>query len=185
MAEFDRAIALDRNLFEAHYFYGRACFAQGLLEQAAGLFERAGEIKPDDYQSPLLNAGIYRSLGRFEDERRVTREGIERAERELKAHPENARAAVLGACGLISMGELARGKEWAARALSIDPDDVLTQYNAACCYSLAGEVEKAIDLLEGLLPRANHESKAWFKNDADLDPIRSHPRYEGLLKLLD
>jgi adenylate cyclase len=185
MAEFDRAISLDPNLFETYYFYARACFAQGLLEKAAQLFERAGEIKPDDYQSPLINSGVYRSLGRFEDETRTTRDGVERAERELKAHPENARAAVLGAGGLISLGEVARGKEWAARALSIDPDDVLTQYNVACVYALAGEVEQAIDLLEKLLPRFNHESKAWFKNDSDLDPIRSHPRYQGLLKLLE
>jgi adenylate cyclase len=49
-AEFERAIALDRNLFEARYFYGRACFAQGKLEHAANHFERAIEIKPDDYQ---------------------------------------------------------------------------------------------------------------------------------------
>ena len=53
-AEFERAIALDRNLFEAAYFYGRACFAQGKLEHAARLFERAIEIKPDDYQVALL-----------------------------------------------------------------------------------------------------------------------------------
>jgi adenylate cyclase len=185
MAEFERALSLDPNLFETYYFYARACFAQGLFEKAAQLFERAGEVKPDDYQSPLLNAGVYRSLGRLEDEIRATREGVERAERELKAHPENARAAVLGAGGLISLGEVARGREWAARALSIDPDDVLTQYNVACAYSLAGEVEPAIDLLEKLLPRANHESKAWFKNDSDLDPIRSHPRYQDLLKLAD
>ena len=185
MAEFERAISLDRNLFEAHYFYARACFAQGMLEKAAQLFERAGEIKPDDYQSPLLNAGIYRSLGRVEDERRVNLEGVERAQRELKTHPENARAAVLGAGGLVALGEVSRGREWAARALSIDPDDVLTQYNVACVYALAGEIEQAIDLLEKLLPRANHESKAWFRNDSDLDPVRSHPRYEGLLKLLD
>ena len=63
-AEFERAIALDPNSFEAHYFYGRACFTQGKLERAATLFERAAEIKPDDYQSLCLLIQIYRSLGR-------------------------------------------------------------------------------------------------------------------------
>ena len=36
-AEFERAIALDPNSYEGHYFYGRACFTQGKLEQAATL----------------------------------------------------------------------------------------------------------------------------------------------------
>ena len=43
MAEFDQAIALDPNLFEAHYFYARACFAQGNLDEAARLFQRAAD----------------------------------------------------------------------------------------------------------------------------------------------
>ena len=38
MAEFDQAIALDPNLFEAHYFYARACFAQGKLERGGQAF---------------------------------------------------------------------------------------------------------------------------------------------------
>src|SRR2546430_555353 len=35
MAEFEQAVALDPNLFEAHYLYRRASFAQGKLGQAA------------------------------------------------------------------------------------------------------------------------------------------------------
>src|SRR5882724_5511688 len=62
-AEFEQAIALDRNSFEGHYFYARSCFKQGRLEQAARMFERGAEIDPDDYQSPALSIQIYRSLG--------------------------------------------------------------------------------------------------------------------------
>src|SRR5260370_14036066 len=35
MAEFHQAIRLDPNSFEAHYFYGRACFAHNSLQPAA------------------------------------------------------------------------------------------------------------------------------------------------------
>src|SRR5436190_12349077 len=35
--EFEKAIALDPNSFEAHYLYGRACVTQGKLERAATL----------------------------------------------------------------------------------------------------------------------------------------------------
>jgi adenylate cyclase len=184
MTEFERAIALDPNSFEGHYFYARACFAQGQLERAAALFEHAAEIKPDDYQSLCLLVHIYRSLGRDGEKQSAARRGIERAERELTLHPDNPRPAYLGAAALVTLGQNDRAKEWLARTLAIDPDDVLTQYNAACVYSLLGDIEPAFDLLERLLPHANHETKAWIRHDSDFDPLRDHPRYQKILELI-
>ncbi len=184
MAEFKNAIALNPNLFEAFYFYARACFAQGKLDRAAALFERAAEIKPDDYQSLVLLIQIYRSLRRDRDKRSAAKRGIERAERELNVHPENPRPAYLGAVALLALGETDRAREWLSRALAIDPDDILTQYNVACVYSLLGEIEPAFTLLERLLPHANHETKAWIKHDSDFDALRSHPRYQKILELI-
>jgi len=184
MAEFEKAIALDPNSFEGHYFYARACFAQGKLERAAALFERAAEIKPDDFQSLILLRQIYRSLGRDAEGEDAARKGIERAEQELNVHPENPRPAYLGASALVTLGETDRAKEWLARALAIDPDDALTQYNAACIYARLGEAKAAFDLLEDFIPHANHENKAWIKHDSDFDPLRDHPRYQKILKLI-
>src|SRR6266568_3074220 len=185
IAEFEEAIALDPNSFEAHYFYGRACVMQGKLERAATLFERAAENKPDDYQSLCLLIPMYRSLGRQADMESAARRGIERAESELTLHPENPRAAYFGANALAALGEKDRAREWAARAVAIDPDDVLTQYNIACVYSLLGDLEQAFDLLERLLPNAGYELKrGWIKHDSDLDPLRSHPRYQKVLELI-
>ncbi len=184
MAEFEKAIALDQNSFEGHYFYARGCFAQGQLERAATLFERAAEIKPDDYQSLCLLVNIYRSLGRHGEKESAARRGIERAQRELTLHPDNPRPAYLGAEALAALGQKDVAREWATRAMSIDPDDVLTQYNAACVHSLLGDIEPAFDLLERLLPNANHETKAWIKHDSDLDSLRNHPRYHKILELI-
>jgi adenylate cyclase len=185
MAEFDQAIALDPNLFDGHYFYARVCFTQGKLDEAATHFQRAADLKPDDYQALLVLMGVHRSLGREQEMREAAREGVARAERELTLHPENPRSAYLGALGLAALGELDRAKEWAGRALAIDPDDHLAQYNVACFHSLVGDHERAIDLLVGLLPGANHETKRWVKYDSDLDPIRSHPRFPKILELLE
>ena len=184
--EFERAIALDPNSFEAHYFYARACVTQGKLERAAPLFERAAENKPDDYQSLCLLIQVYRSLGRPRDSESAARRGIERAKNELMVHPENARPAYLGAAALVAVGEKEQAREWASRALSIDPDDVLTQYNIACVYSQMGDIEQAFDLLERLLPHAGQElRRGWIKYDSDLDPLRSHPRYQKILEILE
>lgn len=180
--EFEAAIASNPNLFEAHYFYARSCFVQGKLEEAAMHWERAAEIKPDDCQSAFLPGQVYRSLGRLKDEEKTTRRGVERAERDLARHPENARSAYLLAVGLAFLGETERAKQWAARALAIDPDDVMAKYNIACFHAVLGETDRAFDLLEELIPRGNADMKAWVMNDSDFDVLHSHPRWQRVLE---
>jgi adenylate cyclase len=182
--EFERAIALEPNSFEVAYLYARASFTRGDLEQAAKLFKLAADVKPDDYQSPLLLVAVYRALGRDQDLMEAARIGVKRAEQELARHPEDPRPAYLGAVGLVVLGDVDRAKEWASRALAIDPDDLLVQYNVACFHAQLGEAEQALSLLERLLPQANRETVEWLKHDSDLDPVRSHPRYQNVLKLI-
>src|SRR5882762_9188961 len=146
--EFEKALALNPESYEAHYFYARSNFAQGNLKRAATLFERAAEIRPDDYQVPCLLVAIYKSLGRAQDAQNAARKGVELAERELTLHPEDSRPAQIGSGALFALGEKDRAREWTARALAIDPDDLVAQYNAACNYSLQGDVDAALDLLE-------------------------------------
>ena len=184
MGEFEQAIRLDPTSFEAHYFYGRACFAQNRLEQAAALFERAAELKPDDYQSVAFLTMIYRSIGREREIDAAARKAVERAEQELTVHPENPRPAYLGANCLLLIGERDRAMEWLSRALAIDPDDIMTQYNVACMYTKLRDFDRAFDLLERVLPHANHETKSWIKVDSDLDGLRSLPRYQKVLELI-
>jgi adenylate cyclase len=179
--EFERAIADDPNLFEAHYFYARSCFVRGKLEEAALHWERAAEIKPDDYQSVMLLSGTYRSLGRKQAEIEAARRGVERAERELARNPNNARPAYLGAIAWQKLGQTERAKEWAERALAIDPNDIMTRYNIACLHSVLGDRDRALDLLEELLPTGNADMRAWAQNDSDFVPLHDDPRWQKML----
>ena len=45
------------------------------------------------------------------------------------------------------------------------------------------EHEIAFDLLEKLLPHANHETKSWVKVDSDFESLRALPRYQKVLQL--
>jgi adenylate cyclase len=184
-AEFERAIRLDPNSFEAHYFYARACYTENKLDRAAELFERAAEIKPDDYQTLAIVIPVYRALGRNRDIPGAARKALERAESELQLHPEHARPACLGAMCLVELGERDRAREWLSRALAIDPDDELTQYNVACVYCRLGDLEPAFDLLERVLPSASDWMKSWIKYDSDFDPLRRLPRYQKILALIE
>nr|WP_084435368.1 tetratricopeptide repeat protein [Sinorhizobium saheli] len=182
--EFRQALALAPSLYEANMYYGRFLFAEGRFEEAVGFFERAAEIRSDDYFSPIHLMGCYFSLGMDAERRHWARIGIERAERALEQHPENASPAHRGALALAHLGEAERAREWVARALAIDPDDVVAQYNAACVHSLLGECDRALDLLETVVPQSSAYHLLWFKQDADLDAIRDHPRFRALLDAL-
>ena len=111
--------------------------------------------------------------------RRMARIGVERAERILADYPDNQRAYYLGSSGLFVLGQHDRAKEWAERALQLNPDDAATRYNSACFYSKFGDVERALDLLENSVI-----SRTWIENDADLDPLRDHPRFAAIIASL-
>jgi len=49
VASFERAIALNPNLHEAHFYFGRHCLAQGDYARATELLITAYHLRPDDY----------------------------------------------------------------------------------------------------------------------------------------
>ena len=178
--EFEAAIRLDARLFEAHYCYARTCFVQGKLEKAARLYNEASEVRPEDYQAPKHLATVYNGLGLEAEAKAADRRALEIIEQHLELNPDDARALYLGAGALIEFGERERGLEWASRALVIDPEDTGVLYNVACVNSRLGEIEKAVDYLEKAL-KAGFAHQEWIEQDSDLDPLRSHPRFQALL----
>jgi serine/threonine protein kinase/Flp pilus assembly protein TadD len=180
---FETAIRLDPGLFEARYFYARHAFVNGDLEKAARLFEEASRVQPDDYQSPLLVAQIYDAQGRQEDGRAARRRGVALVAERIELHPDDARALYMGANGLVALGEQEKGLEWARRARDIAPDEPMLLYNLGCIYSLAGEIEEALDCLERAIAHGLIQ-KGWYEHDSNLDPLREHPRYRALMEKL-
>jgi len=124
-------MTLDRIRSKRIFFMARSAFMQGRLERAAELFERASEIRPDDYSGLSVNS-YYRSLGREKESIEARAQRNHAAERELTLPSRGSRPAHLGIAALIQIGEKERAREWIDRALAIDPDDPLTRYNVAC-----------------------------------------------------
>lgn len=178
--EFQTAMRLDAKLFEAYYFYARACFQQGKLKEAAELFEEASRVKPEDYQSPASLGMVYTGMGRTEDALDAYRRGWQVAEKHLELHPDDARALYLGAVALFRLGERSRSLQWARSALAIDPEDCGILYNVACTFALQGKTEDAIDCLDKAMTHA-FWYKRWAQHDSDLDSLRSHPRFQALM----
>src|SRR5579863_64690 len=181
--EFQTAIELNPKLFDAYYFFARACFQEGKSEEAAKLFEKACLANPEDYQAPILLAQTYVSLGRALEADAARQRSLRIIEKHLEFHPEDARALYLGTAALIQAGQRDRALEWTQRTLAIDSEDPAVLYNIACTYAMLDMTEESITCLEKAL-RQGEWYKAWAEHDSDLDPIRSHPRFQALLKTI-
>ncbi|MGR9453219.1 TPR end-of-group domain-containing protein [Rhizobium leguminosarum] len=183
VSAFEQALSLDADCHEANRYYAEFCVTDGQFELAATYFQRAMEIKPADYGAPTMLVHVFRSLGQTDKANSYAWIALKKAEEELRLHPENANVACLGATVLAFLGVRDRALEWLARSLATDPNDINIQYNAACTYALLGEIDRAIEVLEAWMPQVGAEMRLWFKNDSDLDSIRSHPRYSRLVEL--
>ncbi len=177
--DFLKAIELDPLQVRAYHYLGRAAQHQGHTQRALKYFEKALELDPDDYESPLLVLSNYNKSGDPVGAKQAARIGVERAERHLEDYPDNPRAYYLGAMGLIVLGKPEQALKWADRARTLAPGDSATRYNLACVYAVTGETEKALDCLENSI-----SSRSWIENDPELDSLRDHPRYKAVIESL-
>jgi len=110
--------------------------------------------------------------------------GLQVVEKFAQMHPDDARALLFGATGYLQAGDREKCREWTRRALTIGADDPVTYYNAACNYSLLGDIEAAFDCLEKGI-QSGMAQKDWIEHDSDLDPLRSHPRFQEILRRIN
>ena len=182
--EFEIGIQLNPRLFEAYYLYARSCRVQGKMEKAAKLFEEACRVRPGDYQAKSFLASAYEALGYEAKAENAYRESLVLLQKHLEHNPDDARALYLGANTLVKLGEREEGLKWAEKSLAIESNNPLLIYNLACIFSLVGEIEKAIDYFEQAI-NSGYTNYAWVKTDMDLDPLRSHPRFQALIEKLE
>lgn len=178
-AAFERAIELDPRLYEAWYWYGRIAFTNGKLEKAAHLFEKANSLHPEDYQAALLAGQVYADLGLEERSIEARKRGVDVAAQVLDINPADTRALYLGANGWAALHEPEKAMQWLQRALALEPDDAMLQYNAACIYALLNMPDEAINCLTHSV-ELGLSQKGWFENDSNLDPLRDDPRFKAL-----
>jgi serine/threonine protein kinase/tetratricopeptide (TPR) repeat protein len=177
--EFETAIRLNPALFEPYYFYARTCFQQGKLERAVGLFEQACEVH-DDYQARLLAALCYKGLDRTEEATAAYGRALTAIDRHLELTPGDARALTLGAGCLGRLGRVDEARQWNTRALSIDPEDPVVVYAAACVWAILGMPDDALDALAKAL-EVGFGNRKWILNDPDFESLRDHPRFRELV----
>ncbi|MEO8217155.1 MAG: protein kinase [Acidobacteriota bacterium] len=182
-AELRRAIQLNPSLYEAHYIAARVYFAVGKFAEAAEHFERACALTPESYDSWYFFGMCYRALGDEGKVKHTILEAVEAAKKRVSSHPDDSRAWTISAQCLVELGEPDKAAEWIERALAIDPDEPIIQYNAGCVYAALGRRDEALACVEASVNKGLL-FKGWIENDPDLNPIRDDPRFKVLMQKL-
>jgi adenylate cyclase len=180
---FEAATQINPNLFDAYYYYGRAAFAAGDIEKSIELWQRASEVRREDFESPLFVAQSLRKLGRMEESLVVYRETVRRLEQLVELNPMNSRALSLGSGALYATGEPERALEWARRAEKIDPDDMAVLINGALLRVNLGVKDEALDMLERVFGTGRGK-REWVEQDPDYDSLRDDPRFKAMIEKL-
>ncbi len=181
--EFEDAIRINSNLFEAYYYFARAAFAHGDVPRSAELFRRASEVRREDFQSSILLAQSLGMLGRMEEAHEADHQGLRRAKHVLTLNPFDGRALSLGSLALLRDRQAKRAIEWSRRSLELYPQDMGALINSACLRARIGPKEEALQLLERVFARG-WGKRDWVEHDPDYDSLRDDPRFERLLSRL-
>jgi adenylate cyclase len=181
--EFEKALALDDFLFEACFFYGRMRVAQGRFRDAARLFRRAADLKPDDHQSVTLLAFVLKTAGEPGELDAARHETLDRARRHVALNPDDARGLYVLAQALAELGQAAESLAWARKMVALAPDDPYILYGMVCILTQVEEIDEAVRYFEQAVERG-FVQREWIEHDHDLDPIRDHPTYRAILARL-
>jgi adenylate cyclase len=180
-AEFDAAIALDPQLYEAYYYGGRMFFAQGKYREAIDAFTQAGVVRPDDVVAASLKSTALKACGSKDEQEAAARHSINIADRYLALNPDDALALSRTANDLIYLGKEDEGIARAERALVMNPH--VCRYNVACSNVLVGNIDRALELLE-THARSGAVHLDWLIKDSDWDVVRDHPKFKAIVESL-
>jgi len=82
---------------------------------------------------------------------------------------------------LYGAGEYAEVADRGRELIAAHPDNPQLLYNVACCESLAGRTDDAIEHLRRAIDRVPEQLRALAAADSDFDPIRDEPAFKELV----
>jgi serine/threonine protein kinase/tetratricopeptide (TPR) repeat protein len=176
-----RAIELQPNNGIAFFALGLSLFSSDRFQEAAALAERACQASGDEYTVYLPYYNALERCGDTERADALRRLEIQELEHQLESVPEDVRARVLLSQHYIHFGKRDEGIQHLEKAISLQPDDRMVLYNAACVYSILGEKEKSLKILIDVVGKG-FQNLDWVARDPDLNILHGDPRFEALIK---
>jgi adenylate cyclase len=181
LREVETALRLDPESYDANNTAGRWHYMRRRFDEAIRYWEKAAALSETEYLASGILVSCYNAVGDREGAKRVAKRALARVEKIVAQEPDNGSALGYGVGALAALGEGERAKEWAERALLLDPDNVNLRYNFACTLITdLRDYDAALDLLDVVFDAIGIEAFEWARNDPDLDAIRDHPRFKAM-----
>jgi adenylate cyclase len=180
-AEIQLALDLDPESDMVAATAGMLNYKANRYPEAIRHFARATALTPENFNSPGMLTSCYTAAGDVEGARRAALITLERVEKALSQDRSNGHAMAFGAASLAVLGEVERAKEWMARALLLDPDNLRMRYNFACIMSVdLRETDAALEMLGPVFETMSAALLNSARTDPDLDYIRGDPRFVAM-----
>ena len=183
-AAMEAAIRLGPDSWEVNKEAGLFYLFRGDVATAKRHYERAAELMDTDFHAWVMLSTCYRALGDVKKLRDAAGKMVSESQKVIQQDPSNGAALGILAGGYAILGDEERTREWIARALLIDPDNLNMRYNFACFLaSYLDDKEGALSMLESILwqPDAMRQLK-FAGTDPDLDSIHGDPRFEKIMR---
>jgi len=182
IGEIEIALRLDPDSYDVNLAAGQLNYVLRRFDKAIFHYEKAATLVETDFRSAGMLVSSHSAIGDKEGARRAARRALERCEKIVAVEPDNGSAMGFAVGALAALGEAERAKEWAERALLLDPDNINLRYNFACALITdLHEFDAALDMLAPRFETMGIEVLNWVKTDPDLDPVRDHPRFKAML----
>jgi adenylate cyclase len=182
-AEIEIALRLDPESADVHKEAARLRFHQRRLREAAEHWEKVATLVETDFASGGLLITCYTALRDADSLRGVAQRTLARAEKAISMDADNGSAMAAVVSCLLVLGDVDRAKDWARRAVLLDPDNATMRYNLSCdMVTHQRDFDAALEFLAPVLQRSGSEQLEWLKCDPDLDPLRDHPRFQSMVR---
>ena len=191
IAEFEKAIALDKDFARAHYQLGYVYFPKGEFEKAEEHFQAYLKLAPSEPNPHDCLADLYMKMGRFEEAIRHYEKAVE-----LDPHFSASQLKIGSCCVLLGRYEEGRRAMEKAKGMETEPANKIGDEEAiALSYIYAGEYPKALDRLDSAIRMAGemglplsaangHQIKSMIFIETD-DPAGAAKSLEAFKACLD
>ncbi|MBO9715138.1 TIR domain-containing protein [Sphingomonas sp.] len=175
------ALRHDPDSWEVNKEVAFLTFRQGQVREAIPYFEKATALMETDFHDANMLNTCYSAIGDGENVRRTAQLTVSRIEKIVAQDPSNGFAMGTGAYALAALGDARRAREWAERAMLIDPENASMRYNLACGMVRLGELDAAFELLEPQFKEFSMTQLLHCWVDPDMDRLRDDPRFDAMV----
>lgn len=165
---YQKAVGLDPSVSRL-FFLGYGYVKSDLPEVAIGAYEQILAKNAFFYPAIAYEGVAYDKAGRY-------RLALQRFQRALAYNPNYLPAHFHMGITYVNTREYELSIQCFEKVIQLDPTESAAYYNIACCYSLMGEVDKALEWLAISIDKG-FKDHAHMEKDSDLDNIRNTDGY--------